>query len=87
MKQRVRCVSAFTDFSKAYNSISRSMTRKILIAYGIPEAIVNRLMYLYNGSKALVITTDGPSDEFKTTAVVLQGDNLLASFLFVIAVD
>ena len=86
VKQKVRCVSTFIDFSKAFDSISRNMMRKILLAYGIPELVVNRVMYLYNGSKAHVSTPDGPSDEFEITAGVLQGDTL-APFLFVIVVD
>ena len=44
------------------------------------------IMYMYNGSKAHVMTPDGPSDEFEITAGVLQEDTL-ALFLFVIIVD
>ena len=76
----------FIDYSKAFDSISRSMTKKILLAYGIPEKVVAMIMRLHNGSKAHVMTDDGPSGEFDITAGVLQGDTL-APFLFVIVVD
>ena len=86
LKQGTRCVSVFIDYSKAFDSISRSMMQKILLAYGIPEKVVGMIMRLYNGSKAHVMTADGPSDEFDITAGVLQGDTL-APFLFVIIVN
>ena len=86
LKQGTRCVSVFIDYSKAFDSISRSMMQKILLAYGIPEKVVRMIMRLYNGSKAHVMTADGPSDEFDITAGVLQGDTL-APFIFVIVVD
>ena len=76
----------FIDFSNAFDSVSRSMMQKILIAYGVPDKVVSMIMYMYNGSKAHVMTPDGPSDEFEITAGVLQGDTL-APFLFVIIVD
>jgi hypothetical protein len=86
VKQGTRCVATFIDFSKAFDSVSRSMMQKILMAYGVPEMVVSVIMYMYNGSKAHVMTPDGPSDEFEITAGVLQGDTL-APFLFVIIVD
>ena len=69
-------MSVFIDYFKAFDSISRSMMEKILLAYGIPEKVVAMIMRLYNGSKAHVMTADGPSDEFDITAGVLQGDTL-----------
>ena len=86
LKQGTRCVSVCIDYSKAFDSISRSMMQKILLAYGIPEKVVRMIMRLYNGSKAHVMTADGPSDEFDITAGVLQGDTL-APFIFVIVMD
>ena len=86
LKQETNCVAVFIDYSKAFDSISRGMMKKILSAYGIPEKVVDMIMRLYNGSKAHVMTTDGPSDDFEISAGVLQGDTL-APFLFVIIVD
>ena len=86
VKQGTRCVATFIDYSKAFDSVSRSMMQKILMAYGVPEKVVAMIMYMYNGSKSHVMTSDGPSDEFEITAGVLQGDTL-APFLFVIIVD
>jgi hypothetical protein len=30
------CVATFIDYSKAFDSVSRSMMQKILMAYGVP---------------------------------------------------
>jgi hypothetical protein len=68
LKQETNCVAVFIDYSKAFDSISRSMMKKILSAYGIPEKVVDMIMRLYNGSKAHVMTTDGPSDGFEISA-------------------
>ena len=72
------CVAVFIDYSKAFDSISRGMRKKIFSAYGIPEKVVDMIMRLYNGSKDVMIT--------EISAGVLQGDTL-APFLFVIIVD
>ena len=86
LKQETNCVEVFIDYSKAFDSISRSMMKMILSAYGNPESVVDMIMRLYNGSKARVMTADGPRDDFEISAGVLQ-DETLAPFLFVIVVD
>ena len=40
LKQETNCVAVFIDYSKAFDSISRSMMKKILSAYGIPDKVV-----------------------------------------------
>ena len=54
--------------------------KKILSAYGIPENVVEMIMRLYNGSKAHVMTADGPSDDFEISAGILQRDTLAPFF-------
>ena len=81
LKQDTDCVAVFIDYKKAFDSISRSMMKTILSAYGILESAVVMIMRLYNGSKSYVMTAYGPSDDFEISAGVLQGDTL-ARFLF-----
>ena len=59
---------------------------KILLAYGIPKAIVDIIGLLYTNMKAQVITSNGMTSYFDIQAEVLQGD-MLAPYLFIIIVD
>ena len=67
---------AFIDFVKAFDSINRSSLMKILRAYGIPDAIVDLIQWLYNNTNAQVLTADGLTAIFEIVAGVLQGDTL-----------
>ena len=86
VRQNTNCVAVFVDFSKAFDSISRSRMELILSSYGIPHKIVKAIMSMYLYTSATVITPDGQSDPFDITAGVLQGDTL-SPFLFVVVVD
>ncbi|KAL5269182.1 hypothetical protein ACHWQZ_G002866 [Mnemiopsis leidyi] len=76
----------FIDFKKAFDSIHRGLLMKILLAYGIPKALVSLIEKLYTGTKARVVTADGITDLFDILAGVLQGDTL-APYLFIIVID
>lgn len=58
----------------------------ILHNYSIPKQIVNAISIMYNNPTCFVQSHDGPTNEFPTTAGILQGDTL-APFLFFIVVD
>eukprot|EP00116_Pleurobrachia_bachei_P001801 sb/3462063/ len=76
----------FIDFVKAFDSINMKSLMKILRSYGIPGKIVDLLSWLYQNTKAKVLTADGETALFEIVAGVLQGDTL-APFLFIIALD
>ena len=76
----------FVDFSKAFDTIHRGKLCEVLLAYGIPQEIVNAIAMLYKDSKSMVRSPDGDTDFFKITSGVLQGDTL-APYLFVICLD
>ena len=81
-----KLVAIFIDFKKAFDSVTWISIYSILIAYGIPQLLVNAVFALYKRAKAQVFTPDGTSDPFSLTTVVSQGDTL-APYLFVIVVD
>ena len=76
----------FVDFSKAFDTIHRGKLCEVLLAYGIPQEIVNAIAMLYKDSKSMVRSPDGDTDFFNITSGVLQGDTL-APYLFVICLD
>ena len=79
-------VLVFIDFSKAFDSVDRSMMFKILKLYGIPDEIIDAIKVLYTNTSATVLSPDGETEPFNILAGILQGDTL-APFLFVIIVD
>ena len=79
-------VCVFVDFSKAFDSVSRSALPLVLRAYNVPQPLVSAVMAMYQDTRAAVVTPDGLSDLFSTTSGVLQGDTL-APFLFVLLLD
>ena len=82
----LKSIITFVDFKKAFDSIHRGKMFKILLAYGIPEKIVNAIICIYKNTKAKVMTPDGETVTFNILAGVLQGDTL-APFLFIIVLD
>ena len=50
----------FIDFTKAFDSIHRGKMEQILLAYGLPKAI----MILYGNTKVKVCSPDGDTDYF-----------------------
>ena len=79
-------VAIFIDFLKAFDSIHRERMFMILQAYGIPDNIIKAVMIMYDNSSAIVMSNDGETEPFKTSAGVLQGDTL-APYLFIIVLD
>ena len=86
VRKECQCVATFIDFSKAFDSISRSRMADILYKYGLPNKILAAVMSMYSRTTARVVTADGCSADFEVEAGVLQGDTL-APYLFVIVVD
>ena len=76
----------FVDFSKAFDNVNRSAMLHILSMYGIPENFIKAIKTMYDNPSTFVVTSDGPTDAFKTTSGILQGDTL-APYLFIIVVD
>ena len=86
VRQECQCVVTFIDFSKAFDSISRTRMEKVLYKYDLSTKIVTAVMSMYSGTTTRVVTADGCSADFDVEASVLQGDTL-APYLFVIVVD
>ena len=79
-------VFIFIDFSKAFDSIDRSVMFEILGLYGIPPPILNAIKLLYTNNTSTVLSPDGETAPIDIKAGILQGDTL-APFLFIIVVD
>jgi hypothetical protein len=79
-------ITTFVDFSKAFDSIDRTVMWQILRAYGIPSKIVKAIRCLYDNSSSRVLVDNHLSEPFAVTTGVLQGDTL-APCLFVIVLD
>ena len=58
---------------------------QIFLAYGLSKETDTTIMMLYNNKKVKIHSPDG--DFFDILAGVLQGDTLLAPYLFVICLD
>ena len=79
-------ILTFVDFKKAFDTIHRGKMLQILIAYGIPQQLVDAIEILYRNTQAKVLSPDGETDIFEIQAGVLQGDTL-APFIFIIVLD
>ena len=83
---KVEAVLTFIDFKKAFDSVNRKTMFKILLAYGIPEKLVNAIKIMYTNNRAMVMTSEGETDFFEVVTGVLQGDPL-APYLFILVLD
>ena len=84
--KNLTAVMLFIDFRKAFDSIHRGLLMKILLAYGIPQELVDLIRRMYDGTLARVLTEDGLTEAFLILAGVMQGDTL-APYLFIIVID
>ena len=72
----VKASIVFIDFSKAFDSISRSAMLHILHLYGLPDKITAGIKNIYDNLETFVLSPDGATDSFFATAGILQGDIL-----------
>ena len=75
----LKAIITFIDFKKAFNSIHRDKTRRILETYAIPHNLLQAIERTYTNTQAKVISPDGETEMFEITAGVLQGDTLALS--------
>ena len=84
--KNMNAIITYVDFRKAFDSIDRGRMFKILIAYGIPQPLVNMISITYENTEAKVLTPDSETNSFHINSGVLQGDTL-EPFLFIIVLD
>lgn len=63
-RNNMTAVLVFTDFKKAFDSISREVMLRILKAYDVPPNLLRAIGAMYSGTRAKVMTPDGTSEEF-----------------------
>ena len=76
----------FIDFEKAFDSVDRDTSWKILKYYGVPDKLVKIIIAIYEDSECCVRTENGDTRFFKIMSGVKQGC-VLKPFLFVIVMD
>ena len=76
----------FVDFRKAFDTFHRSSIPVILSQYNVPTCLVSDIIQVYSDASACVSTELGPTEWFKTTSGVLQGDTL-SPYLFIVLLD
>ena len=61
------------DFKKEYDIIDRKTTEDNLRAMNFSEKIIDLVLLLHAGSKAIIVTNDKKGEIFKTKGGVRQG--------------
>ena len=76
----------FVDFRKAFDTLHRSSIPVIFSQYNVPICLISDITQMYSDTSACVSTELGPTEWFKTTSGVLQGDTL-SPYLFIVLFD
>ena len=76
----------FVDFRKAFDTLHRSSIPVILSQHNVPNCLISDIIQMYSDTSACVSTELTPTEWFKTTAGVLQGD-ALSPYLFIVLLD
>ena len=77
---------AFVDLEKAYDRVPREIVYWCLRKKGVPERLIQIIRNTYEGSKTMVRTTCGNTEEFEVHVGLHQG-SALSPLLFVIVMD
>ena len=76
----------FVDFQKAFDNLHRSSIPVGLSQYNVPNSVISDIIHMYSDTSAYVSTELGPTEWFKTTSGVLQGDTL-SPYIFIVLLD
>ena len=76
----------FVDILEAFDTLHRSSIPVILRQYNVPICLISDITQMYSYTSACVSTELGPTEWFKTTSGVLQGDTL-SPYLFIVLLD
>ena len=76
----------FVDFGKLFDTLHRSSIPVILSQYNVPICLISDVTQLYSDTSPCVSTELGPTEWFKTTSGVVQGDTL-SPYLFIVLLD
>ena len=76
----------FIDFKKAFDTVDREITWKIMRNYGIPQKVVKIIQNLYKDTECHVIHNTNISEPFKINSGVRQGC-LLSPLIFSLVID
>ena len=80
------CTNIYMLFDKLSTRDDRSSIPVILSQYNVPICLIRDITQMYSDTSACVSTELGPTEWFKTTSGVLQGDTL-SPYLFIVLLD
>ena len=76
----------FVDFRKAFHTLHRSSIPVILSQYNVPICLISDITQMYSDTSACFSTELVPTEWFKITSGVLQGDTI-SPYLFIVLLD
>ena len=76
----------FFDLEKAFNTVPREMVMATLRWMGVPEAEVRTVEGMYEKTTAIVVVTEGASEEFEVK-IGLRHGSVLSPLLFISVLD
>ena len=76
----------FVDFQKAFDTLHRSLILVILSQYNVPNCLISDIIQMHSDTSGSVSTELGPTEWFKTTTGVHQGD-ALSFYLFIVLLE
>ena len=76
----------FVDFQKAFDTLHRSPIPVNLSQYNVPICLISDIMQMHSNTSGSVSTELGPTEWFKTTSGVHQGD-ALSFYLFIVLLE
>ena len=76
----------FVDIRKAFDTHHRSSIPIILSQYYVPNCLISDIIKMYSDTSACLSTELRPTEWFKTSSGVLQGD-ALSLYLFIVLLD
>ena len=77
---------SFIDYKKAFDSVDRETTWKLLRRYGVPKKIISLIRCTFQDMSCKFAHADKLSESFEVKTGVWQGC-LLSSFLFLLVID
>ena len=76
----------FVDIKKAFDTFHRKSIPVVLSQYNVPNCLISDIIQMYSDTSACASTELGPTEWFKTTSGVLEGDTL-SLYLFFVLLD
>ena len=81
-KKRIPLYVCFRDFTKAYDSVDRTLLWKVFAGFGVPQNMISAICQFHDGMRASVRLDDRVCSEWFTVEQGLRQGFVLAPVLF-----